>query len=269
MNSCAFNGRLGNNMFQIAATLSLAKKSKDAVVFPHTTYAGHRGIKPVDLGIFGYDFPRGELPSENTRYEEKDDTYSDIPVSKNLTLCGFYQSYQYFDDIRDELIDKYFIPNKDIAERLSKIEISPNATGVSVRRGDYIMLQQNHCVLSEQYYNDAFEKYCTDSDQLFVLSDDFDWCKQTFGGNVIYVDDSVGVQLFLMTKMKHLVMSNSTFAWWGAYLNRTNGNIVMPDPWYGPNYDGRGKGLIYPKWKVLNHKREVQPWTGVTKNMID
>ena len=43
----------------------------------------------------------------------------------------------------------------------------------------------------------------------------------------------------------------------------------MPDPWYGPNYDGRGKGLIYPSWKVLNHKREVQPWTGVTKNMID
>jgi len=102
MNSCTFNGRLGNNMFQIAATLSLAKKSGDNVVFPHTTYAGHRGIKPVDLGIFGYDFPRGELPSENTRYEEKDDTYSDIPISKNVTLCGFYQSYQYFDDIRDE-----------------------------------------------------------------------------------------------------------------------------------------------------------------------
>jgi len=57
--------------------------------------------------------------------------------------------------LETNIIDKYFVPNKDIAERLSKIEISPNATGVSVRRGDYIMLQQNHCVLSEQYYNDA------------------------------------------------------------------------------------------------------------------
>lgn len=269
MNSCTFNGRLGNNMFQIATTLSLAKKSGDGVIFPHTTYAGHRGIKPVDLSIFGYDFPRGELPEYNTRYEEKDDNYSPVPCLKNMTLSGFYQSYQYFDDIREELINKYFVPNDEIKEKLSKFEISPNATGVSVRRGDYIMLQQNHCVLSSEYYNNAFEQYCGDSDQLFVFSDDFDWCKETFGGNVNYVQESIGVQLFLMTKMRNLVLSNSTFAWWGAYLNNTTGNIVMPNPWYGPNYDGRGKGLIYPSWKVLKHDRRMEPWTGMTKNMID
>lgn len=269
MNSCAFNGRLGNNMFQIAAILSLAKKTGEDVIFPHTTYAGHRGTRPVDLSIFGYNFPRGELPADNDKHEEKDDSYSPIPVLKNLTISGFYQSYQYFDDIREELINKYFVPNNEIAEKLSKIEISQNATGVSVRRGDYLMLQQNHCVLSEQYYNEAFEKYCSESDQLFVFSDDFDWCKETFGGNVIYVQESIGVQLFLMTKMKHLVLSNSTFAWWGAYLNNTYGNIVMPDPWYGPNYDGRGKGLVYPSWKVLKHDRKPQPWTGLTKNMIE
>jgi len=270
MNSCAFNGRLGNNLFQIAATLSLSKKSEDDVIFPHTTYAGHRGIKPVDLSIFKYNFPRGELPKENKNFEENQhDMYVPIPPSKNLTLCGFYQSYEYFHDIRDELIDKYFAPSDEIADRISKIEVSPNATGVSVRRGDYLMLQQNHCVLGEQYYNDAFEKYCANSDQLFVFSDDFDWCKQTFGGNVIYVQENIGVQLFLMTKMNNLVLSNSTFAWWGAYLNRTKGNVVMPDPWYGPNNDGKGNGLKYPFWNILQHKREVQPWTGVTKNMID
>lgn len=269
MNSCTFNGRLGNNMFQIAATLALAKNSGDDVIFPHTTYAGHRGIKPVDLSIFGYNFPRGEIPIENTRHEEKDDSYCPIPYLKNLTLCGFYQSHQYFDEIRDDLIGKYFVPNSEIVDKLSSMDISPNATGVSVRRGDYLMLQQNHCVLSEQYYSEAFEKYCSESDQLFVFSDDFDWCKETFGGNVTYVQESIGVQLFLMTKMKHLVLSNSTFAWWGAYLNKLGGNIVMPDPWYGPNYEGRGKGLQVPSWKILKHNRALQPWTGVTKNMID
>lgn len=269
MNSCTFNGRLGNNMFQIAATLSLASKSGDDVIFPYTTYAGHRGTRLVDLNLFGYKFPRGDVPTENSRHEENsNDWYEPVPVEKNLTLCGFYQSYKYFDDIRDQLLNKYFVPNEEILERISKFEISPNATGVSVRRGDYLMLQQNHCVLSEQYYNDAFEKYCTTSDQLFVFSDDFEWCKNTFGGNVVYVQENVGVQLFLMTKMKHLILSNSTFAWWGAYLNNNNGNIVIPDPWYGPNYEGRGSGLKYPSWNILNHTRVTHPWN-ITQNMID
>jgi hypothetical protein len=256
-------------MFQIAATLAVAKNVGEEVVFPHTTYAGHRGVRSVDLSLFGCYYPRGELPLGNTQYNEQNDEYSPIPESKNLTISGFFQSYKYFDSIRHDLINKWFVPNDAITERLSKMEISQNATGVSVRRGDYLMLQQNHCVLGEQYYNDAFEKYCGESDQLFVFSDDFEWCKQTFGGNVIYVQEDIGVQLFLMTKMKHLVLSNSTFAWWGAYLNNMGGNIVMPDPWYGPNYDGRGNGLVYPSWKVLKHERKQQPWGGMTKNMIE
>jgi len=255
-------------MFQVAATLFVAKNSGDDVIFPHTTYAGHRGIIPVDLSVFGYNFPRGDLPSENAKHEEKEDAYFPVPYHKNLTLSGFYQSYQYFEDIKDELINKYFVPNADIASRLSKMNISPSATGVSIRRGDYLMLQQNHCVLGEEYYAEAFDKYCTDSDQLYVFSDDFDWCRQTFGGNVIYVNEDIGFQLFLMTKMKNLVLSNSTFAWWGAYLNTQGGNVVIPDPWYGPNYDGRGKGLFYPSWKVLKHNRRMQTYQ-MSANMFN
>jgi hypothetical protein len=101
-----------------------------------------------------------------------------------------------------------------------------------------------------------------------VFSDDFTWCKQTFGDSAIYVNDSIGMQLFLMTKMKHLILSNSTFAWWGGYLNNNNGNIVMPDPWYGPNYDGKGTGLIYPSWKILKHERKVYPFQ-MTANMYN
>lgn len=260
MNSCTFNGRLGNNMFQIAATLAVANKSGDDVVFPHTTYAGHRGIRPVDLSIFGYSFPRGELPQENVKHEEKEDSYFPIPSLKNLTLCGFYQSYQYFDDIRAELINKYFVPNDAIKKRLDEFQILPNAVGVSVRRGDYLMLQQNHCVLGDDYYTSALDTYCQDGDQLFVFSDDFVWCKEKFGDSAVYVNEDIGVQLFLMTRMKHLVLSNSTFAWWGAYLNTKGGNIVMPDPWYGPNYDGRGTGLRYPSWNISKHERKIQPW---------
>jgi hypothetical protein len=205
---------------------------------------------------------------ENTQYDHHIDDYKEIPLIKNTTISGLYQDHRYFDDIRDELLNKYFVPTDEILEKISKIEISPNSLGVSVRRGDYLMLQQNHCVLSDKYYSDAINNYFQDADQLFVFSDDFTWCKQTFGESAIYVNDSVGIQLFLMTKMKHLILSNSTFAWWGGYLNNNNGNIVMPEPWYGPNYDDRGGGLIYPNWNIVKHERKVYPFQ-MTQNMYN
>ena len=267
MISCTFNGRLGNHLYPIATALSLAKKLKEECVFPNDSYAGHRGNVKVDLSMFKYNFNRG-VTKENTQYDHHVDDYKEIPLIKNTTISGFYQDYRYFDDIRDELLNKYFVPADEIAEKISNIEISPNSLGVSVRRGDYLMLQHNHCVLSDQYYSDAINMYFQDADQLFVFSDDFAWCKQTFGENAIYVNDSVGMQLFLMTKMKHLILSNSTFSWWGGYLNNNNGNIVMPDPWYGPNYNDRGKGLIYPSWKILKHERKIHPFQ-MTANMYN
>ena len=267
MISCTFNGRLGNHLFPIATALSLAKKLKEDCVFPNDSYAGHRGNVKVDLSMFKYNFSRGVI-KENTQYDHHVDDYKEIPLVKNTTISGFYQSYRYFDDIRDELINKYFVPNDSIKKRLSEFKISPNAVGVSVRRGDYLMLQQNHCVLGDDYYTSALDNYCQDGDQLFVFSDDFVWCKEKFGDSAIYVSEDIGVQLFLMTKMKHLILSNSTFAWWGAYLNTQGGNIVIPDPWYGPNYDGRGSGLRYPNWKILKHERKVYPFQ-MTANMYN
>jgi hypothetical protein len=92
-----------------------------------------------------------------------------------------------------------------------------------------------------------------------VFSDDIKWCKSVFGSSVHYVEDTVGTQLFLMTKMKHLIISNSTFAWWGAYLNQNKGIVVAPDPWLGPSYDDSNTNDIYhPDWVKQSHIREFQ-----------
>ena len=64
-------------------------------------------------------------------------------------------------------------------------------------------------------------------------------------------------------------MSNSTFAWWGAYLNQNNGIIVAPNPWFGPAYaDKDTKDLYYPSWVVENHNIEVQTYS-LTPNMFN
>jgi hypothetical protein len=90
-----------------------------------------------------------------------------------------------------------------------------------------------------------------------------------FGDDVCYVSDKIGVQLFLMSKMKNLILSNSTFAWWGAYLNQNDGIIIVPDPWFGPNYSGKNTNdLYYPKWIKFNHQITQHEYT-ISQNMFN
>jgi len=268
MITCDFNGRLGNNLFQIATLISISEKLKVDFILPEYTHAGHRGKIHVNLDMFGYDFKQGICDDIEFEHNEKVFEYIEIEPQDKLKIKGFFQSWKYFEDIKDLLLSKYFIPSKNILQPLSKYKITSNSLGISIRRGDYLMLQHNHCVLSTDYYQEILDMYfSTNIDQIFIFSDDLDWCKQIFGDKVTYVQDDIGVQLFLMTKMKHLIMSNSTFAWWGAYLNNNDGIIIAPDPWFGPNYkDKNVKDLYYPSWIKFKHTPINQPFT-LTPNM--
>lgn len=262
MISCVFNGRLGNNLFQIANVLSIAHKVNSNFILPENTWCGHRGIRPVDLSIFSYNFHRGDFETENT-FNETQFNYVPIDVSDNLKVSGFYQSWKYFEDIKHKLLDTYFTPSDIVKDGLLKYNISNKSLGISVRRGDYLMLQNNHCVLSTEYYQQTINEYFLDNtDEIYIFSDDIEWCRNVFGNSVHYVQDYIGVQLFLMSKMKHLILSNSTFAWWGAYLNQNNGLIIAPDPWFGPdNQHMNTSDLYYPSWIIHKHNIEFQPYS--------
>lgn len=266
MISCEFHGRLGNNMFQIAAAASVAKKLGVDFSVPTYTLAGHRGALPSDLQ--GFDYPyhyhQDYNVNEHEKIGEKDNQYTELPLKDNIKLCGFFQSYKYFDDIREDLINSYFAPAGWILEFSKKYNVSDRSVGVCVRRGDYLMLQDNHCVLNEDYYQETCNNLIAHSlvDNVFVFSDDMDWCKNVFSNiGATFVEADKFVQLYLMTQMKHLILANSTFSWWGAYLNNKGGNIYVPDPWYGPNNQHLDtSGLFYPKWIVQKHYSVFQQY---------
>jgi hypothetical protein len=269
MVACNFNGRLGNNLFQIATIASIANQLGVEFIVPELTYAGHRGDIPVDLSIFDYKFNIGKLESP-IEYNEPSFEYAKIEGTDNLNISGFFQSWKYFEDIKDLLINKYFKPSTEISNILAEYYISENSLGISVRRGDYLMLQHNHCVLTADYYQNVINTHFKDNiDQIYIFSDDIEWCKSVFGDQVNYVESSIGAQLFLMGKMKHLILSNSTFAWWGGYLNQTNGTIVAPTPWFGPNNEHiNTNDLYYPSWIKFNHIIQQQQYS-VTPNMYN
>lgn len=260
---CKLHGRLGNNLFQIATALSVSSKLNTELSIDRKTHAGHRGYIDTDFSIFNYKFVQTDNVSLCTQYNETTLHHTKFSVEDNTILSGYFASWKYFDDIRDKLLNVYFTPSDIVKNSLLKYTVSDKSLGISVRRGDYLMLQNNHCVLSLEYYQGVIDKYFQDNvDSIYVFSDDIDWCKSVFGNEVMYVEDSIGTQLFLMSKMKNLILSNSTFAWWGAYLNQNNGLIIAPDPWLGPAHDDKNTNdIYYPTWIRHTHKREMQPYT--------
>lgn len=260
---CKLHGRLGNNLFNIATGLSMADKLDTQLTVGRTSLAGHRGTIPVDLSLFKHNFLQIDTPNLDNVYNEPYLHYSPIEIQNNTILSGVFGSWKYFEDIKEQLCSKYFTPSNQVLDNLTKYNVSPNALGISVRRGDFLMLQNNHCVLTMDYYQEVLDTYFSDNtDSIYIFSDDFEWCRSIFGSSVNYVEDTVGTQLFLMTKMKHLIMANSTFSWWGAYLNLNGGIVVAPDPWLGAAYDAENTSdLYYPSWIKHQHIRTFQQYS--------
>ena len=260
MIGCELHGRLGNHLFQIATALSLAKKLNTNVIVEPFAEAGHRGIIPTDLSGFSYSFDYGKTSFEGVG--ELSFEYSPLPIKDNIKLAGFFQSHKYFDDIKEELIIKYFSPSVWVKEISKKYNPSENSLGICVRRDDYLMLQQNHCVLNEDYYQEIFYDifHQVNIKDIFVFSDDMVWCRDVFSDiNARFVEEDKFVQLYLMTQIKHLILANSTFSWWGAYLNENKGKIYVPNPWFGPNKSNiNTKDLFHTDWIVRNHQPSFQ-----------
>lgn len=248
-------------MYQTAAAIQVAEQLGVDFVLPTKSHAGHYGDISPDFSGFSYPF-KFEDRTYSNKFNQPTFGYTPIEVKDDMELHGFYQAHQYFDNTRDKLINKYFKFKDEVIEKASKYAINNDEIniGISVRRGDYVQLQHNHCVLSIQYYKDALQRIF-DADKIFVFSDDIAWCKENIlpaqSDFINFIEDDKFVQMYMMTKMTVLVLSNSTFAWWGGYLNKT-GTIIIPDPWFGPANDHHDvSGLYCPNWISQKHERVV------------
>jgi hypothetical protein len=122
-----------------------------------------------------------------------------------------------------------------------------------VRRGDYLNLPERYPFVGKYYLKNAMRQFNGHKVAFIFTSDDIDWCKKNFkGDNIFYSEgNSEYFDLFLATKCAHNILSNSTFSWWGAYLNRNKRKqVIAPQRWYGPvlNREANAKeGELIPK----------------------
>jgi hypothetical protein len=217
------NGRLGNQMFQIASTIGVARKNNCDYVLPYWEYS-HCFKEVLNLGDT-------DFPTQYTVKEKLDYTYQDIVLEGDTNLEGYFQSYKYFENCKDE-IKRYFLSYfpDGIGEQCT------NTCAVHIRRGDYLEKSNVHPNLTMDWYNQAMSMF-PDNTLFYVYSDDYQWCKDNFTADntIVLKPDSFDIwDMFGMVKCANQIISNSTFSWWSAYLNpKKEKKVIYPLNWSG------------------------------------
>ena len=180
----------------------------------------------------------------------------------NVYLSGYWQSYRYFENdievVRADLQLK--APCRKVNEDWRmRIKQAAQSVCVHVRRGDYLIRQDEFGLCSASYYRKAMAllKRQFGSPEFFVFSDDLNWCRVNFtAGKMNFVDangpESAVEELELMRSCTHHIIANSTMSWWAAWLSQSQGQIVIaPYPWFlsgGPPEDD----LLLKHWIRLD-----------------
>ena len=176
------------------------------------------------------------------------------------------QSEKYFVHNRALILD-LFAPTTDIKNYItSKYSgiINANALSIHVRRGDYVYLPNHHPVASPEYYTNAINYITTKTriDKYIVFSDDINYCKSMFGESedITYINGEKDyIDLYLMSMCEHNIIANSTFSWWGAWLNQNSDKIVVaPKTWFGTaRTDLDTSDLIPENWIKIQYGKNI------------
>lgn len=179
-----------------------------------------------------------------------------VQCNNDVYLQGFFQSHKYFDDIRAELLTE-FIPDNTpaiVAEKEKNIRAS-NAVSLHIRRGDYVTVGNMQYVLDLEYYRKALAliKEKEGDIKVFIFSDEPQWAQANLNLDVeVEIVSAPEIlpehDIYLMSCCKHNIIANSSFSWWGAWLNNNHAKtVVAPLQWFKAN-DKNTNDLIPADW---------------------
>ncbi|WP_161566752.1 alpha-1,2-fucosyltransferase [Meridianimaribacter sp. CL38] len=243
-------GHLGNQLFQIASTIGIAVKNKQAYGFKPWSYQS----------FFKHPLPLAETLDYEV-FEEQAFHYEAIELeAKHYDLDGWFQSEYYFDT---KLTKKYFAFNDAIIHKVKhvypEVFLKPTIL-ISIRRGDFVD-HPDYFQLPISYYLNALFYHFEDweAHHIVVASDDIAYCKFHFSvlPNVYFLEDLSGIeQLCFASLCQHFIISNSTFSWWCAWLGeQTDSKIVRPlyNFTAAKNAVDNDKDYFPKRWLVYDH----------------
>jgi hypothetical protein len=176
----------------------------------------------------------------------------------NSYMIGYWQSWRYVERIKPLLQKQLHFPAISDPALKYLLEETQNSysVGIHIRRGDYVR-STRHPLLPMNYYDSAVRiiEQCVARPKYFILSDDPEWVSKNLSLPDMYVVAiNRGINSYrdmqLMSACKALIIANSSFSWWGAWLNQnTNPLIIAPKTWFPRKHEI--KGIWLPSWKVI------------------
>jgi hypothetical protein len=284
------SGGLGNQLFQYATGFAMAKKNQSLLKLDLSSFSNyhlrkyelkHYAISAGTIKPFpGFVYKSANkllpvvlrnkitfLPPYGLRIINESSYHVDSTPYQNkhgIFLEGYWQSEKYFNDYRITLCREFKLkyPFTGRNAELADILPSENSVSIHIRRGDYISNHVNKKIYSEcttEYYHHAisFMSKKVDNPIFYIFSDDIAWSKNNLRPDfpTSYIEhnntDQGHLDLRLMSLCKHNIIANSSFSWWGAWLNENPGKIVIaPAKWYNdPTL--RSDDLIPENWLTL------------------
>lgn len=256
-------GGLGNQFFQYATGYALSRELNCPLYLDTSHYKNKQQIRKFELSL--YQIESKEIgntqklilkvlskisPEKNIHIQEKQFHFvpfdlTTLSSKKSVWLDGYWQSPLYFEKYRADILRQFQLsqsPSPENQSLLSEIRNS-NSIFLHVRRGDYVSNKSAasfHGTLPISYYEHALQKlnFTESSNQLFIFTDDPEWCIESFktinSKRVVTHNQNSGWEdLRLMSECKAGILANSTFSWWGAWLNQnSNLKIIAPKNWF-------------------------------------
>ena len=284
MNSCRLQGGLGNQLFQIFTTISYAIENSKPFFFLNNYQLGNGSngstIRYTYWNTFLsplYPFLRhiNEIP-QLTYITENDFKYQVLPKNATSTctlLVGYFQSPKYFNNYKETIYKLLKIDSKKSIVKNKILIVFNETTYISAhfRFGDYKKYPNIYTLFTETYYKNALNNilkdelkeikndvkvlYFCENDSVnevneIIVSLKSDFPQITFIRADPQLED--WEQMLLMSMCQHNIIANSTFSWWGAYLNTNPEKIVCyPNQWFSPDAKKDTSDLFLDDWKKI------------------
>jgi len=250
------HGRLGNQLFQLALLFGVRFRRG------HDLYLRRDGESLWDC--FAVDVA-GDGPPCPHRFDEVHGSCNFDPAvfdqPDGTEFHGYYQSYRYMEGCEDAVRGalRFHLPYRARAEALAFATRRTHRrplVAIHVRRGDYLNPGVEDVwgnLTTDGYYARAVQRIGGDVTYI-VFSDDIQGCRDALDlDGALYADFDTGTSLCLMSICDAVVVANSSFSWWGAFLNPT-ADVYAPSRWFGPEMpppNDRQNDIVPPSWRQI------------------
>ena len=260
-------GGLGNQMFQVATAYAYARKHNKTLVFDHSVAVISPNADVPRKSYFSTMFRDTEHFDVKglywNEYVEPEFSYQKIPhFHGHVRLKGYFQSAKYFEAYRNEILNLFqpvqpqetVQPNDPVPREIDESLIP--SVSLHVRRTDYVTHADFHTNQSMTYYTAAVKYLDMEKLQIHVFSDDLKWCQDNLPGyfpehDLVFVSGSDIEDLKNMSQCDHHILANSSFSWWGSYLDTKETSItVAPKIWFNDE-KLKWQDIYCEKWIVM------------------